>query len=201
VEQGYLAKANFRSLFYEGGVTLSDNDIRQIQEQLELPKSVLEKLADDEKRNLRILLEVETLAKQHSRIIVFAISVEHSDQLAAVLQTRGLKANSITSKTPPSERRRLLDEYKSASEGCTVLFNFGVLTTGFDAPRTSAAIIARPTQSLVLYSQMVGRAIRGPKAGGNETAEIVTVIDNGLPGFRDIAEAFHNWEDIWRVER
>lgn len=199
VDEGYLAKANFRSLFYKGGLSLTDNDLRHIQEELELPKNVLEKLADDEKRNLRILLEVETLAKQHSRIIVFALSVEHSDQLAAVLQTRDLKAYSITGKTPSSERRRLLDEYKSPSNECIVLFNFGVLTTGFDAPRTSAAVIARPTQSLVLYSQMVGRAIRGPKAGGNKTAEIVTVIDEGLPGFRDIAEAFHNWEDVWRV--
>lgn len=70
VDEGYLAKANFRSLFYKGGLSLTDNDLRHIQEELELPKNVLEKLADDEKRNLRILLEVETLAKQHSRIIV-----------------------------------------------------------------------------------------------------------------------------------
>lgn len=197
VGQGYLAKAHFRSLFYEGGLALSDNDLRHIQEQLELPKNVLEELADDEKRNLKILLEVEALTKQHSRILVFALSVEHSDLLAAVLQIRGLKAHSITSKTPASERRRLLDEYKGTSDDCRVLCNFGVLTTGFDAPRTSAAVIARPTQSLVLYSQMVGRAIRGPKARGNEVAEIVTVVDEGLPGFRDIAEAFHNWEDVW----
>jgi superfamily II DNA or RNA helicase len=72
-----------------------------------------------------------------------------------------------------------------------------VLTTGFDAPRTSAAVIARPTKSLVLYSQMVGRAIRGVRAGGNETAVIVTVVDQGLPGFNSVADAFTNWEDIW----
>ena len=52
-------------------------------------------------------------------------------------------------------------------------------------------------KSLVLYSQMVGRAIRGPKAGGNEFAEIITVIDQELPGFGDVAEAFKNWEDVW----
>ena len=44
---------------------------------------------------------------------------------------------------------------------------------------------------------MVGRAIRGPKAGGNERAEIVTVVDTALPGFGDVAEAFNNWEDVW----
>ncbi len=48
------------------------------------------------------------------------------------------------------------------------------------------ALIARPTKSLVLYSQMVGRAIRGPRAGGNREAEIVTVVDTALPGFRSL---------------
>ena len=79
-----------------------------------------------------------------------------------------------------------------------ILVNFGVLTTGFDAPSASAVVIARPTQSLVLFSQMVGRAIRGPRAGGTETCEIVTVVDPSLPGFGDVAAAFLNWEDVWQ---
>ena len=79
-----------------------------------------------------------------------------------------------------------------------VLVNFGVLTTGFDAPRASAVVIARPTQSLVLYTQMVGRGIRGPKAGGTKECTILTVVDPNLPGFGDVAKAFLNWEDVWR---
>ena len=76
--------------------------------------------------------------------------------------------------------------------------NYGVLTTGFDAPKTSAAIIARPTKSLVLYSQMIGRALRGPLVGGTEEAEICTVVDTSLKGFGNLGEAFANWEDVWR---
>ena len=68
---------------------------------------------------------------------------------------------------------------------------------GFDAPKTSAAVIARPTKSLVLYSQMAGRALRGPRAGGNVEADIITVIDTKLPGFSNQAEMFFNWEDVW----
>ena len=70
-----------------------------------------------------------------------------------------------------------------------VMVNYGVLTTGFDAPATSAALIARPTRSLVLYSQMVGRATRGTRVGGNAQAEIVTVVDPHLPGFGSVADA------------
>ena len=78
-----------------------------------------------------------------------------------------------------------------------MLFNYGVLTTGFDAPMTSAAVISRPTKSLVLYSQMVGRVIRGTRVGGTPEAEIWTVVDQNLPGFRDLSEAFNNWNDVW----
>ncbi|NYT28022.1 MAG: hypothetical protein H0A76_09100 [Candidatus Thiodubiliella endoseptemdiera] len=78
-----------------------------------------------------------------------------------------------------------------------VICNYAILTTGFDAPKTSVAVIARPTTSLVLYSQMVGRAIRGVKAGGNKKAKIVTVVDKNLGGFGNIAKAFNNWDDVW----
>ncbi|MCY3568274.1 MAG: restriction endonuclease, partial [Chloroflexi bacterium] len=70
-----------------------------------------------------------------------------------------------------------------------------------DAPAVSAALIARPTKSLVLYSQMVGRAIRGPRMGGTEACEVVTVVDRNLPGFGSVAESFLNWEDVWEENR
>ncbi len=197
ISEGYLARADFRPLFYNPGIELTDEDVESIEENLDLPRRVLEMLEADQKRNLKIVTEIEKLAARHKRIVVFALSMEHSDILAAVLQARGYAAYSVTSRTPSDERKRLLEEYKGESEEVRILCNYGVLTTGFDAPKTSCAVIARPTTSLVLFSQMVGRAIRGPKAGGNMTAEIVTVTDQGLPGFGDVSNAFYNWEDIW----
>ena len=94
-------------------------------------------------------------------------------------------------------RDRVIREFRGNSMEPVVLCNYGVLTTGFDAPNASATVIARPTKSLVLFSQMVGRAIRGPKAGGNKTCAVSTVVDIDLPGFGDVAEAFTNWEDVW----
>jgi hypothetical protein len=44
---------------------------------------------------------------------------------------------------------------------------------------------------------MVGRATRGPLAGGNKEALIVTVVDTSLPGFGRMSDAFRNWEDVW----
>jgi superfamily II DNA or RNA helicase len=197
VDQGYLARADFRPLLHRSGLRLSEADLRRIQAELDIPASILQRLAEDEQRNLAIVMKAEELARRHARLLLFAASIEHAHLLAAVLRARGLGAAAVTGDTPPAERARLIAAYKADSAGPKMLCNYGVLTTGFDAPRTSAAVIARPTKSLVLYSQMVGRAIRGPRVGGNPAAEIVTVIDRDLPGFGSIAQAFTNWEDVW----
>ena len=197
VSEQYLARAIYRPLFYESGLKLTKRDLSKIEEQLELPQDLLNRIAEDEQRNLRIISEIENLTQNHQRILVFATSVKHAKLLACVLQIRGFSADAITGETPSSIRDRIINSYKDDTEETKILCNYGVLTTGFDAPRTSATVIARPTKSLVLYSQMVGRAIRGVKAGGNETAEIVTVVDTELPGFGSLAKAFNNWEDVW----
>lgn len=197
IDSGYLARANFYRLFIRSGITLSPADLKRLREGLDVPDSVLHRLAEDERRTLAIIHRIETMLTQHRRILIFATNVDHSDVIASVLLARGHNARSVTGSTPSGERARAIEAFRSRNEHPMVLCNFGVLTTGFDAPATSAVLIARPTKSLVLYSQMVGRGIRGPLAGGNADAEIVTVIDSSLPGFGSVASAFTNWEDIW----
>ena len=140
----------------------------------------------------------ELVGTGHRRVLVFAASVAHARVLTAILVVRDIRSEVVTGSTPERVRDRAIRTFKSDAEEPMVLVNFGVLTTGFDAPKASAAVIARPTKSLVLYSQMVGRAIRGPKAGGTDACEIVTVVDPGLPGFGNLAAAFLNWEDVWQ---
>jgi DNA repair protein RadD len=197
VKEQYLAQAQYNSLYNQHGIELSASDERELMDALDIPPSILQRLADDEVRNLLIIQKIEELATRHKRIIVFAATVEHSDLLAAILRMRGIEARSVSSRSSSSERQSAIESFKSKDDTVRVLCNYGVLTTGFDAPQTSAAVIARPTKSLVLYSQMVGRAIRGSRAGGNSHAEIVSVVDPNLPGFGSVADAFNNWEDIW----
>lgn len=197
VDEGYLASVEHESLTHQSSIELTSRDLNDLAAGLEIPPRVIKQLAEDEQRNLLVVHRVERLARRHNRILVFAASVENAHVLATVLQSRGLWARAVTGTTPGGERARLIADYKREGGDVRILVNYGVLTTGFDAPQTSGAIIARPTNSLVLYSQMVGRAIRGPRAGGNATAEIVTVVDTALPGFGSLAEGFHNWEDVW----
>jgi DNA repair protein RadD len=196
IEEGYLARPNFTSLYAAGGTELSEADLIRVRDSLDVPKIVLDKLGEDEQRNLVIIRKVESLVRDHKRVLVFSPSVDNAHLLAAVLEARNnVPARCVSGKTPLYERQRFINWFRSENPEPRVLCNFGVLTTGFDAPQTSAVVIARPTNSLVLYSQMVGRGIRGVRAQGNKEAEIVTVVDQGLWGFGNLVEAFTNWED------
>ena len=198
IDMGYLAKPQFHTMLSESGVALTDQDLSRIAKEIEIPDHILESLTMNKQYIMAVWRAVsELIANQHKRILVFAATVDHARTLAALLLAKDIRALLVLGSTTTRKRERAIRDFKSDDEQPMVLVNYGVLTTGFDAPQASAAVIARPTKSLVLYSQMVGRAIRGPKAGGTDTCEIITVIDPKIPGFGDIAEAFTNWEDVW----
>lgn len=196
--EGYLARPEFSKITYQPDASPSPEALKRLARLDDYSDDMLEKLAADTGRNLAVIDGVRQLiARGHQRIILFAASVGHAEDLAAALSAYGIESLVVTGGTPSGRRSAILKTFKSPAAKPMVVCNYGVLTTGFDAPKTSAAIIARPTKSLVLFSQMVGRATRGTKAGGNATCEILTVHDPSYPGFGDVAEAFFNWEDVW----
>lgn len=198
IEEGFLARPTFRTLLARSGLNLEDGKIDRISDLLEIPSEVIAALSMSERYVAAVLGAIERLVDVgHRRVLVFAATVPHARMLNAVLVARGFRSGAITGMTPARVRDRIIRVFKANDDEPMVLVNYGVLTTGFDAPGASAAVIARPTKSLVLYSQMVGRVIRGPKAGGTDACEIVTVVDPSLKGFGDVAAAFLNWEDVW----
>ena len=199
IDNGFLARPTFRTLFSKPGLSISDSELNRIAGALDIPEEIVSALSMSEQYVTAVLGAVEELIRAgHQRVLVFAATVEHARVLTAILVARDVRSEAVTGLTPGRVRDRAIRTFKSDDEIPMVLVNFGVLTTGFDAPKASAVVIARPTKSLVLYSQMVGRAIRGPKAGGTDACEIVTVVDPSLPGFGDVAAAFLNWEDVWQ---
>jgi superfamily II DNA or RNA helicase len=194
-ENGYLAKVDYEKLDYSGG-ELTEKELEYLNNFYDISPQTLVKISKDKARNLILVKRIAEEAKEGKKIIVFACSVEHAYLLQNLLQLNGFKTAAITSDTSTELRTRLIKQYKDTDE-IQILTNFGVLTTGFDAPKTSVAVIARPTLSLVLFSQMVGRAIRGVEAGGNKEAKVITIVDTEIPGFNSVAEAFKFWNDIW----
>ncbi|MFC7865540.1 DEAD/DEAH box helicase [Streptomyces murinus] len=199
IEEGYLARPDFRTVAADSGMKLSARDKEALAASFDIPDELIAQLADNVQWNLQVVRTVLDLSEQHRRILLFAASVEHSRLLVAILSMFGVDAEQVTGESSTRHRDRVINRFKGPGSRPMVLSNYGVLTTGFDAPAASAAVIARPTRSLVLYSQMVGRVIRGPKAGGTSTCDVVTVVDPALPGFGDVAEAFTNWEDVWKA--
>ena len=127
-------------------------------------------------------------------MLVFASSINHCELLKILLSIEGVESETIISDTDLLSREKNIARFKKGD--LKVLINFGVLTTGFDAPKLKTLVIARYTDSLILYSQMIGRALRGPRNGGNPKnyiIDLITNIDNlGNPEF-----LYNYWENFW----
>lgn len=91
-------------------------------------------------------------------VLVFTRFIEEAGELVEKLGMKGIRAAIVTGETPKKEREDILEGFKTGK--IKVVANVGVLTTGFDYPALDTVIMARPTKSLSLYYQMVGRAIR-----------------------------------------
>lgn len=96
--------------------------------------------------------------------------------MAYLLRERGIRAAVVSARTRGVTRRNLIEQFRQNK--LSVLCNCEVLTTGFDAPRVTHVVMARPTVSQVLYEQMVGRGLRGPMFGGTKTCFILDCEDS-----------------------
>lgn len=93
------------------------------------------------------------------KALVFAASVAQAERLAEIFnRNRAASAEFVTGKTPKEYRRKLFDAF--AQRELQYLVNVGVATEGFDDPSIEVVVMARPTKSRCLYTQMAGRGTR-----------------------------------------
>jgi len=109
------------------------------------------------------------------RAIAFTVDVAHAHHLAAVFRARGITAAPVWGDMPKPARREVLALFRARK--IQVVTNCGVLTEGFDDPGISAVIMARPTQSVVLYPQMAGRGTRLCPEEGKTDCVLVDLVD------------------------
>jgi DNA repair protein RadD len=102
--------------------------------------------------------EIVALGADRKSWLLFCISVDHAAKVRDELALHGVAAAMVTGQTPAMERARILADFKAGR--IRAITNVNVLTTGFDAPATDLLAFLRPTQSLGLYMQMAGRAMR-----------------------------------------
>lgn len=194
-DMGILARLKRVRVESPARFKLSDSEKRFVEEFFELPSSVLQRLGENTQRNLLIVATLVDLVKKGCPTIVFACSVEHARVIAAMASLKGIAACSVTSDMTSTARARCIGGFRTGAYGAIV--NYGVLSTGFDAPNTKAVMITRPTASVVLYSQMIGRGMRGPKVGGNAETFLVDIVDN-IEGFGAEREIFDFFAGYWQ---
>ena len=192
IQNRYLADPCFVPISFESATAVAEP-----RPGVDYSTHDLEDLGRNDQRMRKIVELAEDAAARHPRTIVFCPSVDSALKCNERLKTKGVVTDVVTAHTSSEERQAIISNFRSDRREHMVIFNYGVLTAGFDAPKTRCVIIARPTTSLVLYSQMAGRAMRGPRSGGNSKAEILTVADTNLPGFGSVTDAFTNWEELW----
>jgi superfamily II DNA or RNA helicase len=130
---------------------------------------------------------VESAVLEYARLcagspaVAFCVDIAHSIEVAARFRAHGFRARHLDGATPGDERRRLIGALGDG--GLDVLTNCGIVSEGVDVPALGAAILLRPTQSLALYLQQCGRALR--PAEGKDRALILDFAGNssrhGLP--------------------
>lgn len=103
-----------------------------------------------------IISQIEEFAATRKGVMIFAATVEHAREITGLLPADD--AALITGETPGPERDRLIEAFKA--QQFRYLVNVSVLTTGFDAPHVDLIAILRPTESVSLYQQIVGRGLR-----------------------------------------
>lgn len=199
--RGILSKVIKEELTYSNTITEDElNNIKVIATANgydDFSTATLEMIGRNRNRNMVILQKLKELNSQKKPTIVFACSVKHGQLLSSMLTLDNVPNALVIGDMSPIDRKNAIDSFKDNESDVNILINYEVLTTGFDAVNIECVFIARPTQSVVLYSQMLGRGLRGPQMGGKEQCLLIDIKDN-LEQFNENM-AFSHFNNYWNA--
>ncbi|BDM64952.1 helicase [Shewanella sp. NFH-SH190041] len=153
IKQGYLTPPTL----YDGLEAQYDFSLLQAGEHGQYSEQQIDSLLSHSGRATKAIVgQIRLLAQQRRGVIIFAATVRHAEEIMTLLH--GESSALITAQTDNDERDRLINAFKA--QEIKFLVNVAVLTTGFDAPHVDFIAILRPTESVSLFQQMVGRGLR-----------------------------------------
>ena len=200
-ERQILARLRRERLSYSEGLNevelqkLKGTAVSNGYDDKDFSRVFLETVGRNRNRNIAIMNKLIQLNREQIPAIVFACSVEHGKILSAALILEGIDNACVFGDMNPLARATAIRRFKDRGDGLNVLINYEVLTTGFDATNIKCVFITRPTQSIVLYSQMIGRGLRGPMMGGNTECLLVDIEDN-LSKYNE-SMAYNYFSNYW----
>lgn len=151
IDEGYLANIKAFSVTTKA-------DISKVKSRMgDFSDKDLEEVVNTEERNKLIIETYQELAN-NTKALVFAVDVQHTKDLCEYFNKAGILAKYVVGETDKTERKNTIKEFKEGK--IKVLIGCGVFTEGYDEPSIETILMARPTKSSVLYSQMAGRGTR-----------------------------------------
>ena len=184
---------------------LDRKEMDHIRQFGEFRTKTIREIGYHKQRNALILSEMERLHRGGRRsILFFGCSIEHSRLISSLLRIMyGIESSYVDSRLDSRSRADAIEGFRRGE--ISVLCNYDVLTAGFDAPNVDCVFVGRPIRSTLLYTQMVGRGMRGTKSGGTEDMLLVDIDDNfqtiddeavevGWKIFREYWEVWRDWE-------
>lgn len=166
---------------------LSDEQIEQLNyfDIDSIGTGIAKTIAENDERNLTIVNKYLLNKEKYKQTIVFALNVDNAIALNALFNEAGVKSDYVISTVKDqatgvtiSSKDNKNKIAKFRNEEIEVLINVNILTEGTDVPNVQSIFLARPTISSILMTQMIGRGLRGLKAGGTKEAYIVSFIDD-----------------------
>ena len=124
------------------------------------------------------------------KAIVFTVNINHSIAVCKAFNEAGIRARHVDGKTPQKERDQIFEDFGKGE--FEVLVNCNLVSEGVDVPDCDGAILLRPTDSLALFIQQVGRALRFVQG------KIAVIIDHVGNVFRHMPPDYaHDWLEIF----
>lgn len=187
INRGILAEPIFENLKTKIEIKkkLTAREIKNIEDFDKLPKDIAEEIAKSYERNKIIVSHYINNREKYKPLLIFAIDVIHAIALNKLFRDKGINSDyvvsavtDLTTGTTVAARDNKEKIQKFRNGELEVLINVEILTEGTDLPNVQTVFLTRPTASTILMTQMIGRALRGQKAGGTEKAYVVSFIDD-----------------------
>lgn len=118
----------------------------------------LQEVVNIDEKNQSVCDEIEKYGKDRKGWLIFGAGSDHTKELHRILESRGHKGAYILGDTPDDERDQYIIDFKN--QRLQYLINNVILTKGFDAPHIDLIAAVRPTKSIVLWVQQIGRGLR-----------------------------------------
>lgn len=148
-DSGFLAKLEYFD------ISKVNRDVLQLNSSgSDFEQASLERYLRTIKMTKIIIHYANRLLSKRKNLLVFCASLTEAEDASKEIPGSIV----ITGTTPMSDRKLMLAKFLKGEIRCVL--NMGVLTTGFDYPELECILISRPTMSLALYYQMIGRGMR-----------------------------------------